>query len=252
MSSLIIFYNMLVILSRSVFMKARAFKAAFPYTIPIFAGFWFLALAYGILMNVNGFSFVYPMLMSLLIFGGSLEFIVVTMLLSPFAPMAALTITLLVQARHLFYGITMLERFKGMGWKKPYLIFGMCDESFSINFTAKIPGYIDKGWFFFWVTVLNHFYWFSGSTIGGILGSLIHFDTTGLDFVLTAMFVAIFTEQWLVETDHRSSIVGVVVSGLCLCIFGASEYIIPAMMVILTWLNRSSRVRRRPNSATRK
>ena len=114
-------------------MRRKAFFAALPYTLPIFAGFWFLALAYGILMNVNGFSFIYPMFMSLLIFGGSLEFIVVTMLMSTFAPLQAFTIALLVQARHLFYGITMLDRYKGTGWKKPYLIFGMCDESFSIN-----------------------------------------------------------------------------------------------------------------------
>ena len=117
-------------------MKTKALKAAFPYTIPIFAGFWFLALAYGILMNVNGFSFIYPMLMSLLIYGGSLEFIVVTMLMSPFAPLSALAVTLLVQSRHLFYGIAMLDRFRGMGWKKFYLIFGMCDETFSINYSA--------------------------------------------------------------------------------------------------------------------
>ena len=118
---------------KELFMKAKAFKAAFPYTLPIFAGFWFLALAYGILMNVNGFSFIYPMFMSLFIYGGSLEFLVVSMLMSSFAPLSALAVTLLVQSRHLFYGIAMLDRFKGMGWKKPYLIFGMCDETFSIR-----------------------------------------------------------------------------------------------------------------------
>ena len=114
-------------------MKRKAFKAAFPYTIPIFAGFWFLGLAYGIYMNASGFSFVYPMLMSLLIFGGSLEFVAVEMLLSPFAPLQVLIMTLLIQARHMFYGISMLDKYKGMGWKKFYLIFGMCDETFSIN-----------------------------------------------------------------------------------------------------------------------
>ena len=104
--------------TRESMMKIKALKAAFPYTIPIFAGFWFLSLAYGILMNVNGFSFIYPMCMSILIFGGSLEFIAVSMLMSRFAPLATLTVALLVQARHLFYGITMLDRYKGMGWKK--------------------------------------------------------------------------------------------------------------------------------------
>ena len=138
-------------------MKRNAFKAAFPYTIPIFAGFWFLGLAYGIYMNASGFSFVYPMLMSLLIFSGSLEFVAVEMLLSPFAPLQVLIMTLLIQARHLFYGISMLDKYKGMGWKKFYLIFGMCDETFSINYTAKIPPDVDRGWFMFFVTLLNHF-----------------------------------------------------------------------------------------------
>ena len=138
--------------------RRRALAAAFPNTIPIFAGFWFLGLAYGIYMNVSGFSFWYPMLMSLTIFGGSLEFVAVSMLLGAFAPLQTLLMTLMIQARHLFYGIAMLDRFKGMGWKKFYLIFGLCDETFSINFTAKIPPDVDRGWFMFFVTLLNHFY----------------------------------------------------------------------------------------------
>ncbi|MDE7114207.1 MAG: AzlC family ABC transporter permease, partial [Acetatifactor sp.] len=161
--------------------RLRALKAAFPHTIPIFAGFWFLGMAYGIYMNVSGFSFIYPMAMSMLIFGGSLEFLAVSMLTAPFAPLQTLIMTLMIQARHLFYGISMLDKFKGMGWKKYYLIFGMCDESFSINYTARIPEDVDKGWFMFFVTLLNQFYWVSGSTLGGLLGSLIHFDTEGLD-----------------------------------------------------------------------
>lgn len=180
-------------------MRRRALSAAFPYTIPIFAGFWFLGLAYGIYMNVSGFSAWYPMFMSMLIFGGSLEFVAVTMLLSSFAPLQTLIMTLMIQARHLFYGLSMLDKFKGTGWKKPYLIFGMCDETFSINYTAKIPEHVDKGWFMFFVTLLNQIYWVSGATLGGILGSLLSFDTEGLDFVMTAMLVVIFLEQWLKE-----------------------------------------------------
>ncbi len=120
-------------------LRMKAFRAAFPYTIPIFAGFWFLGLDYGIYMIVSGFSFLYPMLMSLTIFGGSLEFVAVTMLLAPFAPVQTFIMTLMIQARHLFYGIAMLESFKGLGWKRVYLIFGMCDETFSINYEAKKP-----------------------------------------------------------------------------------------------------------------
>ena len=139
-------------------MRRKALKAAFPYTIPILAGFWFLGLAYGIYMNVSGFSVIYPMVMSLIIFGGSLEFVAVEMLMSPFAPVQTIVMTLLIQARHLFYGISMLDRFKGMGWKKYYLIFGMCDETFSINYTARIPEDVDRGWFYFFVTLVQRCY----------------------------------------------------------------------------------------------
>ena len=218
-------------------MKLKALKAAFPYTIPIFAGFWFLGLAYGIYMNASGFSFLYPMFMSLLIFGGSLEFLAVEMLLSPFAPVQVLIMAILIQARHIFYGISMLDKFKGMGAKKFYLIFGLCDETFSINYTADIPEDVDKGWFMFFVTLLNHFYWFSGSTIGGLVGSLLKFDTTGISFVMTAMFVVIFLEQWLKEKNHTSSIIGILTSVICLVIFGADSFMIPTMLMILILLS---------------
>ena len=125
-------------------MLRRAFRTAFPYTIPIFAGFWFLGITYGIYMNVSGFSFWYPMLMSITIFAGSIEFVTVNMLLGAFNPLQAFAMTLMINARHLFYGISMLDNFRGTGWKKVYLIFGMCDESFSINYTADIPENVDR------------------------------------------------------------------------------------------------------------
>lgn len=211
----------------------KAFWAAFPRTIPIFAGFWFLGLTYGIYMNVSGFSFWYPTLMSLTIFAGSVEFVAVNLLLGAFDPLQALVMTLMINARHLFYGISMLDRYKGMGWKKIYLIFGMCDESFSINYTADIPDDVDRGWFMFFVTVLNHFYWFSGATLGGLFGSLIQFNTEGLSFVMTAMFVVIFMEQWQKDTRHISALLGIGLSLLCLLVFGSNGFMIPAMAAIL-------------------
>lgn len=214
----------------------NALKAAFPHTIPIFAGFWFLGLTYGIYMNVSGFCFWYPMLMSLTIFAGSAEFVAVNMLLGAFNPLQALAMTLMINARHLFYGLSMLDRYRGNGWKDFYLIYGMCDESFSINYTAKIPQGIDRGWFMFFVTLLNHLYWFFGATLGGIFGSLIHFNTEGLDFVMTAMFVVIFLEQWLKEKQHTSSLIGLAGSLICLVVFGADRFIIPAMLAVLALL----------------
>ena len=222
-------------------MRLKALKAAFPSTLPIFTGFWFLGMAYGIYMKVSGFSFIYPMLMSLLIFGGSLEFITVEMLLSQFAPLQVFIMALLIQARHLFYGISMLEKFKGTGWKKFFLIFGMCDETFSVNYTAKIPEDVDKGWFMLWVTWLNQLYWVSAATTGGLIGSLLKFDTNGISFVMTAMFVVIFLEQWLKEKNHFSSLMGIAVSTVCLICFGADSFMIPTMaaIVIILALSRN-------------
>lgn len=213
-------------------MRLQALKAAFPHTIPIFAGFWFLGLTYGIYMNVSGFSFWYPTLMSLLIFAGSVEFVAVSLLLGAFDPLQALFMTIVINARHLFYGISMLDRYKGTGWKKLYLIFGMCDESFSINYTAKIPENVDRGWFMFFVTLLNHMYWFTGAALGGIFGSLVSFDTEGLNFVMTAMFTVIFTEQWLKDRNHTGALLGIALSLLCLSVFGPDSFIIPAMLAI--------------------
>ena len=214
----------------------RSFRAAFPCTIPILAGFLFLGMAYGICMNVSGFSFVYPMIMAAVIFGGSLEFLAAQMLLSPFAPLQVLMVSLMIQARHLFYGISMLDKFKDMGWKKFYLIYGMCDETFSINCTAEIPEDCDRGWFYFFVSLLDEFYWFLGATLGGILGGLLRFNTEGLDFVMTAMFVVIFMDQWLKEKHHFSAWIGLIASVACLLIFGADNFLIPTMICILVAL----------------
>lgn len=214
-------------------MKLKALKAAFPHTIPIFAGFWFLGLTYGILMNSKGFSFVYPMLMSMTIFAGSMEFVTVNLLISAFNPLAALIMTLMINARHLFYGISMLDKYKGTGKVKPYLVFGLCDESFSINYSADIPEGVDRSWFFFFVTLLNQLYWVTGSTLGGIFGSLLKFNTEGLDFVMTAMFVVIFMGQWEKDKIHLNTLCGLGLSLLCLIIFGADNFIIPSMIGIM-------------------
>lgn len=214
-------------------MWKKALKAAFPYTIPIFAGFWFLGLTYGILMNVSGFSFVWPMLMAMVIFSGSVEFVAVKLLLSPFHPLQAFIMAFMIGARHLFYSISMLDRFKHTGWKKPFLIYFMCDETFSINYTAKIPDDVDKGWFMLWVSLLDFSYWVTGATLGGIFGNLISFSTKGLDFVMTSMFVVIFVEQWLKDKNHTSALLGIVLSVVSLLIFGPENFVIPSMILML-------------------
>lgn len=211
----------------------KALKAAFPCTIPILAGFLFLGMTYGIYMNVSGFSFVYPTLMSLTIFAGSAEFVAVNLLLGAFNPLQAFLMILMINARHIFYGISMLEKYRNVGLKKLYLIFGMCDESFSINCSANVPSDVDKGWFMFFVTLLNHFYWVCGATLGGIFGELLAFNTEGLEFVMTALFVVIFLEQFLKKGDRIYAISGLAVSFICLLLFGADGFIIPSMLAIL-------------------
>lgn len=214
-------------------MKTKAFKAALPCTIPICVGFLFLGMSYGFLMRSKGFSFIYPMLMSFFIFAGSMEFVTVNLLLSAFNPIYAFFLTLMVNARHLFYGISMLEKYKNVGWKKPYLIYGMCDESFTINCTMIPPQDVDKGWFMFFVTLLNQIYWVSGATLGALLGYIVHFDTTGIEFVMTALFVVMFINQWDETKNHRSAMIGIGCSLLCLLLFGAGNFIIPAMVLII-------------------
>lgn len=217
----------------------KALRTAFKPTLPIMAGFLFIGITYGIYMNASGFSFWYPMLMSLTIFAGSMEFVTVNLLLGSFDPIQAFLLTLMVNARHIFYGISMLDKYQGMGLKKIYLIFGMCDESFSINYTICPPQDVDHGWFMFFVNLYNHAYWVLGATIGGLLGSLIMFDTQGLEFVMTAMFVVIFIENWLHENAHFSSLLGIAASILCLSAFGSSNFIIPSMLAILAVLTLS-------------
>lgn len=217
--------------------KMKALKCAFPHTIPIMTGFLFLGMSYGIYMHVSGFSFWYPMLMAMTIFAGSVEFVCVNFLLGAFDPLQAFIVTLILNARHIFYGISMLDRFKGMGWKKIYLIFGMCDETFSVNYTADIPKDVDSGWFMFFVTLLNQIYWVLGATLGGLFGSLITFNTEGLDFVMTAMFVVIFLEQYLKDKNHLNSYIGLGVSLLMLLCFGADNFMIPAIAGILICLS---------------
>lgn len=229
--------------------RRRALRAAFPYTIPIAAGFLFLGMTYGIYMNVSGFSFWYPMVMSVTIFAGSMEFVACNLLLGAFNPLQAFAMTLMINARHLFYGISMLDRYRGYGLRSVYLIYGMCDESFSVNYTAPVPDGVDRGWFYFFVTLLNQLYWVAGATLGGVFGSLIHFNTEGLDFVMTALFVVIFVDQWCKEKDHTSSLLGLALPVLCLLLFGADGFMIPSMLAILAVLSLLRRPMERKGGA---
>ena len=214
-----------------------ALKAAFPRTLPVFTGFTFLGIAYGILMKSKGYDVGWTVLMSLFVFAGSAQYVAITFLTSVFNPVYAFLMTLMVNARHLFYGISMLDKFKNTGKLKPYLIFGLCDETFSIVCSAEPPEGVNRNLFMLFITLLDHSYWVIGSALGGLLGSIVSFNTKGLDFVLTALFVVIFIGQWKAQKDHKPAVTGVLCSVICLIVFGQSHFIIPSMAAILVVLS---------------
>lgn len=211
-------------------------RHAFRASLPIMAGYGFLGVTYGIYMHELGFSFVYPMLLAVTVYAGSAEFLLGNMLLGSFHPIQVFFMVLMINARHLFYGLSMLDRYKDTGWKKFFLVFGMSDETFALTSSTEIPEGADKGWFLLWITWLDEAYWVAGATLGGIIGPYLNFDLKGLDFVLTAMFAAIFADNWIREKDHTSSLAGLFISALCLLLFSADNFIIPSMVVILLFL----------------
>lgn len=215
---------------------AYAFKAAFPHTIPVLTGYIFLGIAFGILMSLNGFGWHWILLMSTFVFAGALQFVGISLLVAAFDPVYAFIIAISINARHLFYGISLLEKFNGTGAVKPYLIFGMTDETFSILCSAEPPESVDKRAFMFAVTALNQSYWVLGGVIGGLAGPVLPFDTYGIDFVMTAFFVVIFINQWRANKNHAPALIGLGAATIGLLVFGADNFIIPAMILIIVCL----------------
>lgn len=212
----------------------KAFRTALPRTSPVCISFFLLALSYGVLMGTRGFSFLWPMCMSAFIFTGSMEFVTVNLLVSAFNPFVTFMLAVMLGTRHLFYGISMLGRFKNMGAKKPYLIFSLCDETFAIDNGTIIAADVDRGWFYFFVGLLNQSSWVAGATLGGLLGERITFNTSGLDFIMTAMFAVIFVDQWLTtkRKSHMAALTGIAVPAICL-VFGADNFMIPSLVAML-------------------
>lgn len=211
----------------------RALGYAFPKTLPIMIGYLFLGAAYGILMSVNGFGIGWAVAMSVFVYAGSLQYVGIDLLVSAAGPLTAFVMAFMINARHLFYGISMLGKYRGAGKGKLYLIFGLTDETFSIVCADQAPEGISKKWACLWMTALDQLYWVGGTLLGAAAGSAVSFNTTGLDFALTALFIMIFTEQWLSQRRHGPAVIGVACSVVCLLIFGPKVFIIPAMVSIL-------------------
>ncbi len=220
---------------------SRAFQEAFPYTVPIFAGFWFVAFAYGFYMHSLGFSPLYPMIMAMIIFDGSPGICCRHHAAVSLCSAADSARCLHHPGPPSFYGIALMEKYRGPGWKKPFLIFMLCDEAFALNYSATIPYDIDKSWFYFWISLLNYLYRVTGAALDGILGAVLSFNTKGIGFIMTALFLVIFLEQWMKKENQTSAFIGLGCSVLAPALFGKDSFLIPAMvfMVILIALFRS-------------
>lgn len=217
-------------------MRIKALRAAFPRTLPVMTGYLFLGIAFGVLLREAGFGPLWALLMSGLIYAGSMQFVAVGLLGGPFAPLTAGLVAFTVNARHLFYGLSMLGRFAKRGGLKPYLIFGLTDETYSLLCAGDAPEGVDKGWYDFFLTALDHLYWVSGSLLGSVMGAALPFDSTGIDFAMTALFLVIFVEQWESAKSRLPALLGVGASAVCVAVFGPEGFIPFAMAAIFAGL----------------
>lgn len=218
-------------------MNGKLTKRALVDTLPVLSGYIVLGIGFGILLEDAGYGVFWAFLMSLTIYAGSMQYVGVS-LISTMAslPVVALT-TLMVNARHLFYGISMVDKYKTAGAKKPYMIFGLTDETYSLVCHTRYDNEAERHKYCFMVTLFNQCYWIIGSVIGSLLGAAIPFDTTGIEFSMTALFVTVFVEQWLSTKKHLPAIVGVAASAVCLLVFGSDSFLIPSMIIITILLS---------------
>ncbi|MDE7403786.1 MAG: AzlC family ABC transporter permease [Lachnospiraceae bacterium] len=207
-------------------------RYAFKRSLPVMAGYLVLGMGFGILLEAKGYSVLWAFVMSVFIYAGSMQYVAVDLLAGGASLISAALMTLMVNARHLFYGISMIDRYKDMGAKKPYLVFALTDETYSLVCSGDVPEGVDQKKYFFWVSLMNQSYWVIGSTAGALIGSLLVFNTAGIDFSMTALFIVVFVEQWKSAENHLSAVIGVTVSVICLLIFGPDSFLIPSMIAI--------------------
>ncbi len=226
-------------------MKRQAFLSAVRDTIPVMTGYLFLGIGFGILLYEKGYGVMWAFSMALFMYAGSAQYLTVSLLASNTSLLSTALSVLFLNARHLFYGITMLEKYQNTGIKKPYLIFALTDETYSLVAKNDPPEGMSRRTYCFVVSLLDHIYWIIGCTVGGLLGRQLNIPLEGIEFVLTALFVTIFVEQWLSTKEHRSAIIGVAATTLCLLIFGKEIFLVPSMALIALILTLAAKTGRR-------
>ena len=228
-------------------MKSSLFRTAFLDTVPVMTGYLFLGFGFGIALEQAGYGLIWAAAMSLFIYAGSMQYVAIGLLSSGAGLLTAAMTTFLVNARHLFYGISMVDAYKGAGKKKPYLIFALTDATYSL--VTHIPQGVNRHGYCLLVSVLDQLYWVAGSVVGSLAGSLLPVNLEGIDFVLTALFVTIFVEQWLTTKNHIPALTGLGVTAVCLLLFGAQIFLIPSMLAIAALLTILGKTGRRENHA---
>ena len=211
----------------------KAFRRAFPYTIPVLTGYLVIGIAFGVMYAEKGYSFLWAILMSVLVFAGSGQYLAVNFFVPGISFVQAIFLTFMVNVRHVFYGISLVERFNRFGKSRWYMIFGLTDETYSLLCTTNVPEDVDEETFLFAITLLDHFYWILGSAIGAIAGTILPINSEGIDFAMTALFIVIFIEQWMQKKNRIPAVIGVVTAWVSLLIFGADGFVLPAMLLIL-------------------
>lgn len=214
-------------------MNKATVKHAFITSLPVMAGYIVLGTGFGILLSAKGYSFWWALLMSVTVFAGSMQYVGVNLLAGGASVISAFLMTLMVNARHLFYGISMIENYRDLGWRKWYAIFGLTDETYSLVCgNPEFPDGVERKNFIFLLTLMNQCYWIFGSVLGAVLGNVIPFSTAGIDFSMTALFVIIFVEQWEKNRQHFPALLGLSVSIACLLLFGTDRFMVPSMIGI--------------------
>ena len=227
-------------------------KYAFKQSVPIMAGYIVLGMGFGVLLESKGYGVLWAIAMSVFIYAGSMQYVAINLITGGASLIAPALMMLMVNARHLFYGISMLDKYKNTGKYKPYLIFALTDETYSLVCSGKIPEGVDRNKYYFLVSLFDQVYWVIGSVIGSVVGSVLNFNTAGIDFSMTALFLVVFVEQWKSTKDRASAITGVVVSVVCLLIFGAGNFVIPAMISITVILLLMRKFRKDSEEAAEK
>lgn len=210
----------------------KTVRAAFIKSLPVMAGYIILGIGFGILAWSGGYGLPWALAMSLLIYAGSMQYVGIGLLSGGASLLTVILTTVMVNARHLFYSISMFGRYKDAGRYKPYLIFALTDETYSLLCDGQVPEGTEPDRFRFLVSLFNHSYWVLGSVLGSLAGSVLPFSTAGIEFSMTALFIASFTEQWITAKDHLPALTGLVCTLLCLLVFGTEGFLIPAMVLI--------------------